>query len=87
MATEKITLSLDRETLDLARQEAELSGQSLSAWLSEAALAKALRDGARRLNDWIRATPDKHEAIMADIQLAAEELMSQENPSPTRGAA
>jgi post-segregation antitoxin (ccd killing protein) len=54
----KVTLSLDPETLARARAAAQHYGMSLSAWIDRAARREALRDAARRQEEWLAANPD-----------------------------
>lgn len=51
MATDKITITLDRETLSHARELAKNAGVSLSAWLDKAARARARDELLRRLDE------------------------------------
>jgi hypothetical protein len=51
MATDKITITLDRETLSHARELAKSAGVSLSAWLDKAARARARDELLRRLDE------------------------------------
>lgn len=51
MATDKITITLDRETLSHARELAKSAGVSLSAWLDKAARARTRDELLRRLDE------------------------------------
>ena len=55
---EKVTLSLNPETLARARAAAQHHGMSLSAWIDRAARREALRDAGRRQEEWLAANPD-----------------------------
>jgi hypothetical protein len=58
MATDKVTISLQRETLARAKEAAEAAGVSLSAWIDQAARRQALRDRAHLYYGWLDANPD-----------------------------
>jgi hypothetical protein len=51
MATDKVTVTLDRDTLSNARRLAKAEGLSLSAWLDKAARARARDELLRRLDE------------------------------------
>jgi hypothetical protein len=51
MATDKITITLNRDTLSHARELAKTAGVSLSAWLDKAARARARDELLRRLDE------------------------------------
>ncbi|GAA3455924.1 hypothetical protein GCM10018962_77580 [Dactylosporangium matsuzakiense] len=51
MATDKVTLSLESDTLNSARDEATRRGVSLSAWVSEAMEDRLRRDGAAAMTE------------------------------------
>jgi hypothetical protein len=53
MAVRKISVSLDEQVLELARQAAEADGKSLSAWLSDTAEhAARIQAGIRAMDEW-----------------------------------
>lgn len=60
---DKVTLSLNRETLSRARAEAEREGLTLSAWMDRAARRYALRDAGRRQAEWLDAHPEIRDEI------------------------
>lgn len=51
MATDKITITLDRDTLSHARELAKTAGVSLSAWIDKATRARARDELLRRLDE------------------------------------
>ncbi|MBX6723679.1 MAG: hypothetical protein IRY92_10685 [Dactylosporangium sp.] len=55
---EKVTLSLNPDTLARARAAAEQEGLTLSAWMDRAARREALRDAGRRYEEWVDAHPE-----------------------------
>jgi hypothetical protein len=55
---DKVTLSLNSDTLAKARAAAGNEGISLSAWIDRAARREALREAARRHDEWLAANPD-----------------------------
>lgn len=55
---EKVTLSLNPDTLARARAAAEHEGLTLSAWMDRAARREALRDAGRRYEEWVDAHPE-----------------------------
>jgi hypothetical protein len=61
MATDKITITLDRETLAHARELAKTAGVSLSAWLDKAARARARDELLRRLDEGPYPQPQQTE--------------------------
>jgi hypothetical protein len=61
MATDKITITLDRETLAHARELAKTAGVSLSAWLDKAARARARDEVLRRLDEGPYPQPQQTE--------------------------
>lgn len=62
---DKVTLSLNSDTLARARAEAQREGVSLSAWIDRAARRAALRDAGRRYQEWLHANPDVKEEVDA----------------------
>jgi ribbon-helix-helix CopG family protein len=58
MATEEVTITLDADTLERARDAAERAGLSLSAWMRRAARNQALREPAMTREEWLEANPD-----------------------------
>ncbi|BCJ69782.1 hypothetical protein [Polymorphospora rubra] len=67
---EKVTLSLNADTLTRARAAARHAGLSLSAWMDRAARREALRDAARRQDDWMAANPGIREELDGFDRLA-----------------
>ncbi|MEV7230595.1 hypothetical protein AB0M79_26765 [Polymorphospora sp. NPDC051019] len=67
---EKVTLSLNADTLARARVAARHAGLSLSAWMDRAARREALRDAARRQDDWMAANPGIREELDGFDRLA-----------------
>lgn len=67
---EKVTLSLNPDTLARARAAADQAGLSLSAWLDRAARREALRDAGRRQDDWLTANPEAREQLDGFDRLA-----------------
>ena len=51
MATDKITITLDRDTLAHARELAATAGVSLSAWIDKAARIRARDELLRQLDE------------------------------------
>jgi hypothetical protein len=51
MATDKITITLDRDTLAHARELAKTAGVSLSAWIDKATRTRARDELLRRLDE------------------------------------
>lgn len=62
---DKVTLSLNPETLARARAEAEREGLTLSAWMDRAARRAALRDAGRRHQEWLEANPEARAEVDA----------------------
>jgi hypothetical protein len=53
VATKKVSVTLDADVLEEAREAARLRGMSLSAWLSDAAHRTArIEDGRRAVKEW-----------------------------------
>jgi hypothetical protein len=67
---EKVTLSLNPDTLVRARAAAAQAGMSLSAWMDRAARREALREAGRRQDDWLAANPDVREQLDGFDRLA-----------------
>jgi len=67
---EKVTLSLNPDTLSRARTAAAQAGMSLSAWMDRAARRESLRDAGRRQDDWLTANPDVREQLDGFDRLA-----------------
>lgn len=68
MATKKVTLSLDVDSIALAQRAASRAGLSMSAWFSAAARREAVRLGAG--TQWGDAAAD---AAADDLDLATAE--------------
>jgi hypothetical protein len=60
---DKVTLSLNPDTLSRARSEAEREGMTLSAWMDRAARREALRDAGRRYERWLDEHPEAREEV------------------------
>ncbi len=60
---DKVTLSLNPDTLARARAAAKQDGLSLSAWIDRAARKEALRVAARRHDEWLAAHPDVRDEL------------------------
>ena len=69
MATDKITVTLNRDTLALIREQADADGVSLSAWLDRAARERLRAEGARQLADFM--TTDDGRDMVGRLRLAA----------------
>jgi hypothetical protein len=67
---DKVTLSLNSDTLARARVAAEHEGISLSAWMDRAARREALRDAGRRQDEWLAANPDVRDELDGFDRLA-----------------
>lgn len=67
---DKVTLSLNPDTLARARAAAGHEGMSLSAWIDRAARREALRDAARRQDEWLAANPDVRDELDGFDRLA-----------------
>jgi hypothetical protein len=67
---DKVTLSLNSDTLTRARAAAEHEGISLSAWMDRAARREALRDAGRRQDEWLAANPDVRDELDGFDRLA-----------------
>lgn len=52
MAAEKVTVTFDVGLLQMIREAAERSGESVSGWLASASRDRMRRDGARALAEW-----------------------------------
>ncbi|HEY8534666.1 MAG TPA: hypothetical protein VIL44_12510 [Micromonospora sp.] len=65
---EKVSLSAD--TLARARSAARDEGLPLSVWLERAVRRAALRDAARRQEEWLAANPDVREELDGFDRLA-----------------
>ena len=62
---DKVTLSLNPDTLAKARQAAKHDGLSLSAWIDRVARREALRLAAEQHDDWLAANPDIRDQLDA----------------------
>jgi hypothetical protein len=60
---DKVTLSLNPDTLARARAAAKQDGVSLSAWIDRAARKEALRVAARQHDAWLAANPDVRDEL------------------------
>lgn len=67
---DKVTLSLNPDTLARARAAADQAGMSLSAWMDRAARRETLREAGRRQDDWLAANPDVREQLDGFDRLA-----------------
>lgn len=68
---DKVTLSLNPDTLARARDAAQRESLSLSAWMDRAARREALRDAGRRYEQWIDQHPEIRDEVNAWRQLTA----------------
>lgn len=75
MATDKITITLDRDTLSHARELAKTAGVSLSAWIDKATRARARDELLRRLDEGpypqAQQTEQNHWLDLAESERAA----------------
>ncbi|MDW5325840.1 hypothetical protein [Plantactinospora sp. KLBMP9567] len=62
---DKVTLSLNPDTLARARAAAKQDGLSLSAWIDRAARREALRAAARQHEAWLAANPEVRDELDA----------------------
>ncbi|GLI01654.1 hypothetical protein [Phytohabitans aurantiacus] len=67
---EKVTLTLSADTLARARAEARAAGMSLSEWIDRAARRAAVRDAARRHEEWLATDPDARAELEGFDRLA-----------------
>ena len=67
---EKVTLGLRADTLSRARAAAAEEGLTLAAWLDRAARREALRQAARRHEEWLTANPDVRDELDGFDRLA-----------------
>jgi uncharacterized protein YigA (DUF484 family) len=67
---DKVTLSLNPDTLARARAEAQRAGMSLSAWIDRAARREVLRAAAHRHDEWLAANPDVRDQLDGFDRLA-----------------
>ncbi|MFL6077291.1 MAG: hypothetical protein ACJ73S_28355 [Mycobacteriales bacterium] len=65
MASEQVTITLDADTLEKARDCAERAGLSLSNWMRRAARKQALREPAITREEWLEANPDIRKELEA----------------------
>ncbi|MDG4787077.1 hypothetical protein O7626_14250 [Micromonospora sp. WMMD1102] len=62
---DKVTLSLDPDTLARARAAAERDGLALAAWVDRAVRREALRAAAREHEAWLAAHPEVRDELDA----------------------
>jgi hypothetical protein len=60
---DKVTLSLNPDTLNKARAAAKNDGLSLSAWIDRAARRETLRAAARQHDAWLTVNPDVRDQL------------------------
>lgn len=65
-------VSLSADTLALARAAARHEGISLADWLERAVRREAVRDAARRQDEWLAANPEVREELDGFDRLADE---------------
>lgn len=90
MAVKKLSISLDADTLQAAREAARRQGMSLSAWLSYAAAETAKLDRARAALDEYLAEfgePDAETEARVQAALDAAGVGRPEPPEQTRARA
>lgn len=79
MSTTNITISVQEPVADALRDAAAAAGQSLSAFVSRAAMNAALREAVARHAAWAKANPDEaarmeKEAMLAELEREAAQL-------------
>ncbi|WP_327008542.1 hypothetical protein OHA72_15575 [Dactylosporangium sp. NBC_01737] len=55
MTTEDVNVTLDRDTLELAREDAERRGETLATWMAQAAKDRLRRDGAQAAGELLHS--------------------------------
>lgn len=74
MAVKKISVALEPDVAEAAASAARAHGQSLSAWLNDAARGRlALERGRLAVQQW----QDEHGALTADERASADALLDQ----------
>jgi hypothetical protein len=74
MAVKKISVALDPDVADAAAKAAEAHGQSLSAWLNDAARSRlVIERGRRAVIEW----QDERGELSAEEHAAADALMDE----------
>jgi hypothetical protein len=63
MPSEQVTITLDADTLEKARDCAQRAGLSLSNWMRRAARNQALSEPAITMEEWLDANPDIREEL------------------------
>ncbi|WP_018347442.1 hypothetical protein [Longispora albida] len=66
MATERVNLTMDQTALAAARSMAAAEGQSLSEWLSKAALERVMAHAARVSAEQDRLMPEEFAGFDAE---------------------
>jgi hypothetical protein len=62
---QKTSLTLDENTIAVARAAAEHDGRPLSQWVEQAILNEAGRDEVQLIEDWERSLPADDQAVLA----------------------
>lgn len=74
MAVKKISVALEPDVAEAAASAAQAHGQSLSAWLNDAARARlVLERGRRAVEQW----QDDHGALTEDERASADALLDE----------
>lgn len=74
MPSEQVTITLDADTLEKARDCAERAGLSLSNWMRRAARKQALREPSITRDEWLEANPDIRTELEAWDRIRQENL-------------
>lgn len=74
MPSEQVTITLDADTIEKARDCAERAGLSLSNWMRRAARNQALSEPAITMEEWLDANPDIREELEAFDRINEENL-------------
>ncbi|HET8657884.1 MAG TPA: hypothetical protein VFM55_02680 [Micromonosporaceae bacterium] len=61
----KTSLTLDESTIAAARAGAARDGKSLSQWVEQAILDRAVRYDVQLIEEWERALPPEDHAVLA----------------------
>lgn len=71
MATDKVTVTMERDTITTAKRSAKAAELSLSAWLDKAARAQARREAALAYAKWAATNLDDAEIAELDAETEA----------------
>lgn len=66
MASDRVTITLDKLTREFAEQQAKIVGVSLSAYISRAVRRQTLADSVRAEAEWLAAHPAELEQARQD---------------------